>query len=234
MLNLPHVQTLSLYDPLHPAINDSCCRLTFLRRRLFITDQEVTTNLWCFSTHTKSPLFDLQQFLKIDSCVEWSRCQQIAQIYKGKSSRPEVFCKKGVLRNFSKFTGKHLCQSLFFNKVASLRPKTLLKKRLWHRCFPVNFEKFLRTPFLTKNLRCSLDPMHLSHLAKLVSLSLKKLLQFLVIFHHFGCRLVTCIAFYAGCLIYVLEDFPPGFTMLCVFFLFCFILLFFLIGNEYH
>ena len=25
---------------------------------------------------------------------------------------------------------------------------TLLKKRLWHRCFPVNFAKFLRTPFL--------------------------------------------------------------------------------------
>ena len=28
--------------------------------------------------------------------------------------------KKGVLRNFSKFTGKHLCRSLFFNKVAGL------------------------------------------------------------------------------------------------------------------
>ena len=27
-----------------------------------------------------------------------------------------MFCKKGVLRNFAKFTGKHLCQSLFFNK----------------------------------------------------------------------------------------------------------------------
>ena len=26
----------------------------------------------------------------------------------------EVFCKKGILRNFAKFTGKHLCQSLFF------------------------------------------------------------------------------------------------------------------------
>ena len=25
--------------------------------------------------------------------------------------------------------------------------KTLFKKRLWHRCFPVNFAKFLRTPF---------------------------------------------------------------------------------------
>ena len=29
-----------------------------------------------------------------------------------------------------------------------LRPATLLKKRLWHRCFLVNFVKFLRTPFL--------------------------------------------------------------------------------------
>ena len=33
-----------------------------------------------------------------------------------------------------------------------LRPATLLKKRLWHRCFSVNFAKFLRTPFLTKHL----------------------------------------------------------------------------------
>ena len=29
-----------------------------------------------------------------------------------------------------------------------LRPATLLKKRLWQRCLPVNFAKFLRTPFL--------------------------------------------------------------------------------------
>ena len=35
-----------------------------------------------------------------------------------------------------------------FNKVAGLRSATLLKKRLWHRCFPVNFAKFQRTPFL--------------------------------------------------------------------------------------
>ena len=33
------------------------------------------------------------------------------------SSRPEVFCKKAVLRNFTKFKVKHLCKSLFFNKV---------------------------------------------------------------------------------------------------------------------
>ena len=62
--------------------------------------------------------------------------------------RPEVFCKKGFLRNFAKFAGKHLCQSLFFNKIAGLRPATLLKKSIWHRCLPLNFAKFLRTPFL--------------------------------------------------------------------------------------
>ena len=45
--------------------------------------------------------------------------------------------RKGVLRYFTKFTGKNLCQSLFFTKVAGPRPATLLKKRLWHRCFPV-------------------------------------------------------------------------------------------------
>ena len=33
-----------------------------------------------------------------------------------RSSRPEVFFS--VFKNFAKFTVKHLCQSLFFNKVA--------------------------------------------------------------------------------------------------------------------
>ena len=60
--------------------------------------------------------------------------------------------KKGVLRIFSKFTGNHLCQSFFFNKVAG--PKgfikkgvleqvcNFIKKRLWHSSFPMNFAKF--------------------------------------------------------------------------------------------
>ena len=47
----------------------------------------------------------------------------------------------------------HLCKSLFFNKVAGLRPETLLKKRLCHRCFPVNFVKFLKTPSSIEHLR---------------------------------------------------------------------------------
>ena len=67
----------------------------------------------------------------------------------GRSSRWAVFCKKGALRSFTKFTGKHLWQILYLNKVAGLRSATLLKTRLWHRCFPVNFANILRTRFLT-------------------------------------------------------------------------------------
>ena len=61
-----------------------------------------------------------------------------------RSSRPGAFCKNDVLKNFAKFTGNHLCQS----KTAGLRPATLVKKRLWNRCFPVNFANFLRRCFL--------------------------------------------------------------------------------------
>ena len=64
-----------------------------------------------------------------------------------RSSHQRCSVRKGVLRNFAKFTGKHLCQVLFYNKVAGPEPATLLKKRLWHRCFRMNFAKFLRTPF---------------------------------------------------------------------------------------
>ena len=61
-------------------------------------------------------------------------------LMKFRSSRPEGLSKKGALRNFAKFTAKHLYLSLFLNKVAGL----FYFKRLWHRCFPVNFVKFLR------------------------------------------------------------------------------------------
>ena len=56
--------------------------------------------------------------------------------------------KNGVLRSFAKFAGKHLCQSFFCNKVAGQACNSIKKDRLWHSYFPVNFAKFLRTPFL--------------------------------------------------------------------------------------
>ena len=60
-----------------------------------------------------------------------------------RSSLPEMIFKKGVLDSFTKFTGKQLCQSFCFIKVAGLRPATLLKKRLWRKCLPVNFGIFI-------------------------------------------------------------------------------------------
>ena len=57
------------------------------------------------------------------------------------SSSPKVFCKKTVLRNLGKFLGKHLYQSLFFNKFAGLRPATLFKKETLTQVFSCGFCK---------------------------------------------------------------------------------------------
>ena len=59
----------------------------------------------------------------------------------------EGFYKKGVHKSFSKFAVKNLCRSLFFAEVTGLRPATLLKKRLRHKCFPVNLRNFKNTFF---------------------------------------------------------------------------------------
>ena len=67
------------------------------------------------------------------------------EIFKTQKQPPEVFLKFKL--KFHKITGKHLSHGLFFNKVAGLRSVTLLKKKLRHGCFPVNFVIFLRTPF---------------------------------------------------------------------------------------
>ena len=65
-------------------------------------------------------------------------------IYKG--SRPDVFCKKYVLKNCTNFTGKH--KTLIQLPSCFLLRTKLSKKRLWHRGFMVSFVKFPRRPFL--------------------------------------------------------------------------------------
>ena len=37
-----------------------------------------------------------------------------------RSSRPDLFCKNVFLKTLTKFTGKHLCSSICFNKVAGV------------------------------------------------------------------------------------------------------------------
>ena len=74
------------------------------------------------------------------------------QVHVHSEAVVQRYSVKKVFLEISQVTGKYLCQSLFFNKVAGLRPASLLKKRLWHRCFPVKFAKFLRTTFFIEHI----------------------------------------------------------------------------------
>ena len=69
-----------------------------------------------------------------------------------RSSHQRCSIKKGA-PNISQNSQENTCIRVsFFNKVAVLTPATLLKKRLWHMCFPVNFAKSLGTPFFIEHL----------------------------------------------------------------------------------
>ena len=60
--------------------------------------------------------------------------------YKPQKQPPEVFYKKGVLENFAISKENHLRWSLFL-------ACSFIKTRPHNSCFPVNFEKLLRTSF---------------------------------------------------------------------------------------
>ena len=68
---------------------------------------------------------------------------------------PEVFYKKVVLVNFAKFTGKHLCQNLFFNKVAVLRPAGLLEKETLAQVFSCEFYEINKNNFFTEHFHAT-------------------------------------------------------------------------------
>ena len=70
-----------------------------------------------------------------------------AQHQKSRSSHTVVFCKNDVLRNFAKFTGKRLCKSLFFNKVAGLGPASFIKKETLAQVFSCEFCEFSKNTF---------------------------------------------------------------------------------------
>ena len=65
---------------------------------------------------------------------------------------PKVFCKKDGFRNFAKFTGKHMCQSLFFNKVAGLQPCKIIKKETLAQVIPCKFCEISKNTFFTEHI----------------------------------------------------------------------------------
>ena len=63
-----------------------------------------------------------------------------------RSNRPEVFYKKGVLRNFIKFTGKHLCRSPFLIKLPEACD--FIRKETLAQVFSCEFSEISKNSFL--------------------------------------------------------------------------------------
>ena len=94
---------------------------------------QALTNSAC----SKIKLWMTLNFFSLDRSAKYLQ-SWLQRHQKERSNHQSCYIIKGVLKNFTKFAEKHLC----------LRPETLLKRRLWHRCSPVNFMKFSRKPFL--------------------------------------------------------------------------------------
>ena len=111
--------------------------------------------LWMFST-----VINLRYsvFLKIKRVSKEAPPAWKLKLVHSRSSHPELFCKRDVPRNVAKFTEKHLCHRLFFNKVVDLRPATLFKKETLPQVFSCEFcEKckntfFNRTPLVAASI----------------------------------------------------------------------------------
>ena len=72
---------------------------------------------------------------------------------------PEVCCEKGVLRNFAKFTGKYLCQSLFFNNVAGVACN-FIKKETLAQMFSCEFCEISKNNFFYRTLLVAASETH--------------------------------------------------------------------------
>ena len=76
--------------------------------------------------------------------------QLTGSIHRKNHSHRSYLVRKGFLINLAKFTGKACARVSFIN--CRPQPATLLRKRLWSRCFPANLVKFLRNVFFKEHL----------------------------------------------------------------------------------
>ena len=107
----------------------SCNRLGGKIFALFSHRKKITKHvinlITCFYRHMFYILFKLLQHKVL--CMYWLFTGSFKAWFplrmnvRHRSSHSKVFCKKGVFRNIAKFTGKHLCQSFFLNKVVGLQ-----------------------------------------------------------------------------------------------------------------
>ena len=115
----------------------------------------------CFSV--KSAKFLWKLFLKNTHgrcfCLYQYVSRYYTEIKRNMQKHPQkMFCKKGVLKKVSQKLQESTCAKVsFFIKLhpQQHQPATFLKKRVWRSCFPVDFGKFLRAPFLQNSSETS-------------------------------------------------------------------------------
>ena len=124
--------------------------ILFIRRTAWnflmkFSDQVLIETFWhsllCLKIETYLRMFKWQTcyYSLLTNVMKWYE----VKTYIGTSSLRRCSVKKGFLRNFAKFTGKHLCQSLFFNKVAGLRrswppaPPSGPQNLMWVACIKI-------------------------------------------------------------------------------------------------
>ena len=161
VLREPHFQTWFLWINRTKSFTEFNLFLAYVPMLLSLKtpeEEKLCTQVPIFFTPLESIFGQCHHFIPPKNARKPLAKKTFQGLWNDKSSRQRCSVEKGVLRYFAKLTGKHLYQSIFFKKVAGLRlrPATLLRKRLWHRCFPVSFAKFLRTSFY----RTPLDGCH--------------------------------------------------------------------------
>ena len=100
-------------------------------------------------------LEDLLEDVETDSCVirYFQRlCYSRFVLPNWRSRPPEVFCEKGVLKHFTKFTGKQLCQSLFLIKF-QVQICNFIKNETLTQLFFYEFCEIFKNSFFMEHLR---------------------------------------------------------------------------------
>ena len=123
----PNSQETFTEEILNGKLHFLCSLISFIRSGVWLRFQNYTDHIFNLFHASVPFLYPLKTSENLSS----------------RSSHQKCSLETVVLKNFTKFTGKHLCQSLCFNKVAGF----------W--CFTVNFAKFLRTPsFIEHSYGC--------------------------------------------------------------------------------
>ena len=129
----------------------------------FLLQNTYSGCFWTFAT--ANPVFHLNLVFIADSRTGF--CSELLWKHELnlRSSHWNSSVKKYILRNLANFTGKHLCWSLFLIEMQVFRS---IKNRLQHRCFAVEFTKFLRTSNLKSANDCFWNLFfHLDYLANI-------------------------------------------------------------------